>query len=123
MHRALSAFAIAAMLGGLFGAPLLVVWEWLRVRRGSAPMDRAARTGRLLVTAAVVCENLWWIPSVAYNHTSSGIAMGAWYAAIPLSFVALLLFFRVKDFVQQGAFWACWLNLATVAFLISITGE
>jgi len=111
------------MVGGFLGAPLLVIWEWLRVRRSAASMERAARAARILVTASVLCENLWWIPSIAYNHTSSGIAMGAWYAAIPLSFVALVLWFSVKGFWREPAFWACWLNIATVAFLISIAGD
>lgn len=123
MPQALSALAIAAMIGGFLGSPLLVIWEWIRVRRGVASTERAARAGRILVTASVLSENLWWIPSIAYNHTSSGIAMGAWYASIPLSFIALVLFFSVKGFTRQPAFWACWLNIATVAFLISIASH
>ncbi|SEF93961.1 hypothetical protein SAMN05421819_1424 [Bryocella elongata] len=123
MHPALSAVAIAAMVGGFLGAPILVIWEWLRVRSASASKERAARAGRILVTASVLCENLWWIPSIAYDHTGSGIAMAAWYAAIPLSFIALVLWFSVKNFMGQPGFWACWLNIATVAFLISIAGD
>lgn len=122
MHPALSAVAIVAMIGGAFGAPLLVLWEWIRVRRGTAPMEGRARAARLLITCAVVAENLWWIPWMAYNHTSSGIAMAAWYTAIPLAFIAVVLLFRVKGFVREPAFWACWCTLSTLAFLFSIVG-
>lgn len=115
-----STLVVAAMLGCFLAAPLLIVWEWIRVRQGRASDLRAARAGRVLVTAAVLFENLWWIPALSYNHAYSSVSIAAWYAAIPLSFVALVLYFSVRTFKRELAFWACWLNILAVGVMLTM---
>jgi hypothetical protein len=108
-------------MGCFLAAPLLVLWEWIRLRRGRASERQAASAGRVLVTAAVLCESLSWISAlgfVSYNRIVSNISISAWYAAIPLSFVALVLFFSVRNFVRQPAFWACWINILAVGLML-----
>ena len=120
MHGALVA---VAMMGCFLAAPLLVLWEWIRLYRGRASEQRSARAGRVLVTAAVLCESLSWISAlgwVSYSHVLSSVAITAWYAAVPLSFIALVLFFSVRHFVRQPAFWACWINIVAVGLMLTM---
>ncbi len=115
------ALVAVAMMGCFLAAPLLVLWEWVRLRRGRASQQGSATAGRVLVTAAVLCESLSWISAlgwVSFNQALSSVSIAAWYAAIPLSFMALVLFFSVRNFVRQPAFWACWINILAVGLML-----